>query len=179
MTKTTDTRQLRMTIDSILSKYEIDNLKLSLDLSTAARSFFEETKKGRDAATVRKEIEEALQAGARLATKNEQMEKRIFAAMGLRVTDRWYTDGVIEFLHQRDEEGQTIEAFAEVCKSNPFTMPKFYKFGEKPSLLIVDYGLAFVGSTEKIYQKVTHDPKEEAQYVPNPNPRPRPRTNGV
>lgn len=147
MTKTTDTRQLRMTVDSILAKYGIDNLQLSIDLASGVKTFFEGTRAGDNPVEIRARIQKALETGAQKAAKQDEMEGRIKVATGLSVSEYWYRDGVIDFLLQRDAEGQTIEKFAEACRADPYNMPKFFKFSERPSLIKDDWGLAFAKGT--------------------------------
>jgi len=177
MTKTTDLRQLRMTIDSILTKYGIDNLQLSIDLSSAVRTYFNETTAGNSPVDVRKRIEESMQVGAVRAEKLDAMESRIHEAMGLRVSEEWHRAGVINFLIAQDAKGKTIEVFAEQCRKHPYSMPKPYQIAQKPSLLISDWDLAFLGVTVKktdeempAYKPYVRD---DSKAVPNPYPKPK------
>lgn len=143
MTKTTDSRQIGMLIRGILSKHGIDNLQVEIDLSSAMHRYIHERAQGRDLAHIREEILKDMQAGAGMAEKNTDMENRIFQAMRLYVNDRWYRDGVIDFLLEKDRRGQTIEQFAAACNADPFNMPKFFKIAERPVYLKETWGLAF------------------------------------
>lgn len=170
-----------MTIDSILAKYGIDNLQLSMDMATAARTFFTETEAGNDPVTVRQRIEAAMQTGATRAARMDDMESRVYRATGLRVSDGWHRDGVMAFLLSRDAEGQTIEKFAQACRADPFGMPKFHQIAAKPALLIANWGLAFMDTkkTDEVqpqYKPFTRDEEHDKNIVPNPYRKPLPRT---
>ena len=143
MTTTTDKRQISIFTNKILAKYDIDNLQLEIDLISAFHAYLTERLKSGDKVGARERIEKALQLHEKRATKNEQMESRIFKATGLYVNERWYMDGIIDFLTKKDEQGETIEVFAERCKADPFNMPKFFKIAEKPAYLKDVWGLAF------------------------------------
>lgn len=150
MTKTTDTRQIGLLIQGILRKYGIDNLQLEIDLTSAIKIYFEQAYKKENKAEMRERILADIGVFAEKVKKNEQMESRIFQATGLYVNDRWYRDGVIEFLLEKDSLGETIEKFAETCKSNPYTMPKFFKIAEKPAYLKDVWGLAFTDKQDEM-----------------------------
>lgn len=145
MTETTDSRQIRLLVNRILVSYGIDDLGLESNLSSGVLKYLQaRLKNGKtDKAAIRKEILGSMEIAAAKATKNEAMESRIFKAMGLYVNDRWYKDGVIDFLLKKDEQGETIEVFAQKCKDDPYNMPKFFKIAEKPSYLKDTWGLAF------------------------------------
>ena len=169
-----------MTMDSILAKYGIDNLQLSMDLTTAARTFFTETEAGNNPVTVRQRIEAAMQTGATRAAKMDDMESRVYKATGLRVSEGWHRDGVMDFLLNRDAEGQTIEVFANACWSDPYGMPKFHQIAAKPALLIANWGLAFMNAkktdeTQPQYKPFTRDEEHDKNIVPNPYRKPLPR----
>lgn len=178
MTKSTDSRNIRQLVNSILVSYGIDDLALESNLSSGLLRYLQErmTNRGRDKAAIRAEILAELQIGATKATTNDAMESRIFQATGLYVNERWHTDGVIAFLIEKDAQGETIEQFAKACKDDPFTMPKFFKIAEKPSYLKDTWGLANFAEhqEEKPPVFVRYDPEEDKQYAPPPeNSRPR------
>lgn len=177
MTETTDSRQIRLLISGILSKYEIDNLQLEIDLASAAKRYMDERRKDKDKASVRARILMDMDIATAKASRNEAMESRIFKATGLYVNERWYKDGIMSFLINQDELGKTIEKFAETCKANPYTMPKFFKIAERPQLLRDTWGLVFSAQSDPEeyhpeYKKFVPE-DEGVQYAPPPATRPR------
>lgn len=144
MTETTDSRQIRLLVTGILAKYDIDDLLLEIDLSEAFKQYLQARQKSRDKAGIRERIMADMEIAAARQTKNEEMESRIFKATGLYVNERWYQDGIIDFLIEKDRQGETIEVFATACKADPYKMPKLFKIAEKPSYLRDVWGLAFV-----------------------------------
>jgi len=149
MTETTDKRQITMLVKGILSKYGIDNLACEMVLIDSFWQYVTERKAGKPIAEIRADILRDLEIGVEKKTKNDEMESRIFQATGLYVSDKWYLDGVIDFLIKHERAGETIETFAERCKADPFTMPKFFQIAQKPSLLRDTWGLAFVDEKSK------------------------------
>lgn len=158
MTQTTVKRQLTLLVQGILRKYHADiSLEGEIALIENVYKFINSAPKtGQDAATVRNRILAAITAGQAEHEKSLDMEGRIFAALGLYVNQRWYQDGVIDFLKKRDNLGQTIETFAARCKADPYNMPKFFKIAEKPSLLMDTWGLAFPAG-EKVVSMAVPD----------------------
>jgi hypothetical protein len=160
-----------MTIDSVLGKYAIDNLQLSIDLASAMKSFFDDTRAGENPVDVRKRIEIALRTGADRASKMDELEGRIKFATGLSVNERWYLDGIMDFLMARELQGQTIEAFATACSADPFNMPKFFKIAERPSLIKDCWGLAFQPKRDSYVRpeyQIHKTDETPAPYVPAP-----------
>jgi len=149
MTQTTIKRQVTLLVKGLLQKHAIDHLQLEIELVEGVWGFITEVRKGRDAATVRAEILAALKANEAQVTKDAELESRIFKALGLYVNEQWYKSDVIAFLHKREAEGQTVEEFAEACKADPFTMPKFYEIAKNPEYLRTVWGMAFVNKPPK------------------------------
>jgi hypothetical protein len=106
-----------------------------------------EAKERKAKADAKRENSDPLLEFAKMGSAKEQanqaMEERIARAMHITTNDRWYRDGIIQFLIRKDAEGQSIETFAQACTADPFNMPKFFKIAEKPSLLRDTWGLAF------------------------------------
>src|SRR5688572_13787281 len=143
MTESTNQRQIILLVKGIMHKHGIDDLQVEIDFTSAFWRYITERKAGRSAAQIREDILNDLGIATVKSTKQEEMESRIKFATGLSVNERWYRDGVIDFLIYRDAEGQTIEHFAKACTDDPYNMPKFFKFSEFPSLIKDNWGLAF------------------------------------
>jgi hypothetical protein len=142
MTQTTDSRQLRLTVESILSKYRIDNLQLSIEIVDAVKTFFAETKTGHNPAEVRQKIAEAIEIGERNASAREDMRNRIEIALHLNLLPN--AEGMIDFCLRKEKEGQTIEEYAEWCRRDPYNSPKAHQIANKPDLVISTWPQAFV-----------------------------------
>jgi hypothetical protein len=113
----------------------------------------EEAKKRKAKADALRESTDILVEWGKLSSDKEQryneMEDRIYKSTGLTVSDRWYRERVMDFLLEKDEQGETIETFAKACKDDPYNMPKFFQIAQKLSLLKDTWGLAFVDDSEQ------------------------------
>jgi len=150
MTESTNQRQIILLVKGIMQKHNLTDLQVEIDFSSAFWRYVTERKAGRTAVQIREDILKDLEIGAAKATAQENMESRIKFATGLSVNELWYRDGVIDFLIARDAEGQTVEHFAKACTDDPYNMPKFFKFSERPSLIKDNWGLAFMKKTDEV-----------------------------
>lgn len=173
MTQTTSHRQLSILVKGILDSYEINNLQLEIDLVSAVHRMFHET--GHDPAKmvkVREEILSGLLKGAAEENELAEMEGRVKKAMMISCDGRSRYEKMLRFLVKKDKEGQAVEKYAQWCKNNPFTAPKFFKIAERPDSLMETWEMAFVEQVDEsvIYKKVTN--VEETKAVPNPYQKP-------
>lgn len=60
---TSNSRQLRMLMDGVLSKHGIDNLQLSIDLCEAAKKFFSSDNPTKTRESILKDIQASLEIG--------------------------------------------------------------------------------------------------------------------
>lgn len=149
MTETTGKRQITKLVNGIFTKFGIDNLACEMVLTDAFWRYVTERKTGKSIAEIRADILRDLEISGEKKAKNDEMESRIFQATGLYVNDKWYLDGIIDFLQKHDALGETIETFAERCKADPYNMPKFFQIAQKPTLLRDTWGLAFIAPSTK------------------------------
>ena len=141
MTLTTDSRQLRLLIDSVLSKHQIDNLELSMLLVQACQEFFAETKQGHDPVEVRQKIAEAIGVGEANVSRQETMRTRIEKALVLTLLPN--AESLIDFCLKKDAKGETIERYAAWCKADPYNSPKAHQVINNPLLVIGTWPQAF------------------------------------
>lgn len=136
MTKTTDSRQVRLLIGGILSKHGIDNLQLEIEIAGAVKRYYDETKSGGDKANVRERILASMEAAAARATKTEQVLSRVQKALGFDVSGSRF-DQMIEFIiRAEDNDGQTIEQFREWWdEQDKFKRPALWKIADRPAFL--------------------------------------------
>jgi hypothetical protein len=74
---TTDSRQLRMLMDGILAHYGIDNLQLSIDLSSAVKRFLASDSPARTREDILKGIQKTLEQGAEMQIRIDAIEAEI------------------------------------------------------------------------------------------------------
>ena len=155
MTATTDSRQIGMIVRGILSKHNLDNLQLEIDLTESFKRYMDGKKQGRDIAKIREEILLSLEIGALKENAKINMEARVKLSLGIEVSGRSRYNDMIRFLLKKDAEGQSVELFAEWCRNNPFNAPKFFKIAEMPDLLMVNWPAAFAEYAVKVSEYVT------------------------
>ena len=143
MTQTTDKRQLRLLISAILESHGIDNMALESKLADAAMTFFDQTKKGLDAAKVRGNILDGMLTYLDKQRQYEQMSNRI--AVAIKVTpnggDSW--NEVIKFCMKKELEGQTIEKYGEWMIADKYNSPKAAQISMRPSVIVDTWIAAF------------------------------------
>lgn len=101
MTKTTDTRQLRLMISDLLNAHGIDNLALEMLLVDGVRTFFEETKH-HDPVKVREQIINSLISGTQRATKLGELEDMIRQRVHINPTTREWQDFIAWAAKQKE-----------------------------------------------------------------------------
>ena len=143
MTKTTDTRQLRLLIEGTIQAYGIDNLQLEIDLFSGIKRLLESDTPVRTRETVLASLRKTLELGALRENLVINMEARVKACMGIDVSGRERYRPMIDYLIKKDTEGQTVEAFAKWCQEHPFNAPKAFKIAENPDLLMINWPAAF------------------------------------
>lgn len=174
MTQTTAHRQLSILVRGILESYKIDNLQLEIDLIASVHRMYQES--GKDPskmAALREEILAGMLKGASEENELAQMETRVKKSMTISCDGRSRYSEMLRFLVKRDRDGQPVEKYAEWCKNNPFTAPKFFKIADRPDLLMETWEMAFIEAEKEIrpeYKKVEH--VEETAAVPNPYQKP-------
>lgn len=149
MTETTDSRQIGMMTQAILAKYQVDNLQLEIDLSSALLAYLREKQAGTPTGKIREKVLAAMEIAAAKSTKYDDMARRVKQALGLEVTGRSRYDGMMEFLLKRDAAGEAIEVYSQWQNDNPYKAPASFKIAERPELLEETWGMAFVKKTDE------------------------------
>jgi len=169
MTQTTDKRQLRITIEGILKSYGVDNLALEAKLTDGVMMYFEQTAKpGANPVSVRNDILGAMINFALDSQKHQAMQERVERA--LKVTpdgsDNW--NEIIRWLLKKQDDGETIEAYGDWCKSDPYNSPKAHQIGQKPSLIKITWKGAFIATEQPA--RPEYQPAKVIEQVATPNP---------
>lgn len=129
MTKSTDTKNIKIIVSKILSSNGIDNLKLEIDLVEAFKRYVFERDDGESPAEARArvtaefdKIGEILRING-LGAERVAMQKRVEAALGrnLNWTDlKQDWDGFDLWLIEQEKRGETIERFIAWFKQDEF-----------------------------------------------------------
>ncbi len=138
MTKTTDTRQLRLMVDGILSSHDIDNLQLSIQLCEAFKKFYASD----NARETREEILAGLMRGSTKTEEVESISTEINKRTGIRpVTPAWID--FINFAWKEAKQGKTITLFLDWWLADEWqrTHPP-----AKPDTWFVKWDLAFTSA---------------------------------
>ena len=135
MTKTTDSRQVRLLIQGILSKHGIDNFQLELDLAGAVKRYYEETsRRGSDKVLIREKILEGMRIAAQKASQREKLYERVKTCLGFDASLPRF-DMMIAFLERKEEMGETLEGFRKWWDhEDPYKRPALWKIADRLKL---------------------------------------------
>jgi len=150
---TTDKRQLRLTISAVLKHHGIDDLSIDGHVADAVTSFLDMTlSKGVNPVKARNNILDAMLGYLDDQRRYEQMNERVEAALHVRPDggDKW--NEIIRFLEKKETAGETIERFAEWCKTDQYNSPKTHQIALKPDVIHATWPSAFVPTAKEIKQ---------------------------
>jgi hypothetical protein len=119
---TTDSRQLRMLMDGILAHYGIDNLQLSIDLSSAVKRFLASDSPARTREDILKGIQKTLEQGAEMQIRIDAIEAEIKNRVRISPVGREWEDFLRWAYKQEQEKGQKIEKFVDWWVSDEWRM---------------------------------------------------------
>lgn len=173
MTKSTDSRQLRLLIDGVLSAYGIDNLELSIRLTDGVKKMIGADLPVKTREDYLKGIERSIQNGAakheQLAAIATEIETRTLVTPS---TKEW--QDFIELVWQRQrDKGETISKFLDWWLSDDWQRAHP---PSRPDSWIVKWKQAFatVNPAEPERPELKKYVPEEGNYVARPENLPRP-----
>ena len=152
----TNKRELRLMINDILrdciAQDVIDAKMLDGKLADAVTRFYEKTGRGVNPTKARGDIVDGMLAYQTQQRNYDQMTERIEKALHLRPDggDKW--NEIIKFLMAENENGRTIEKYAEWCAAHPFDSPKSHQIAMNPGLIKTTWPGAFVMTAKEIKQ---------------------------
>lgn len=141
MTQTTDSRQLRLLIDSMLSAYGIDNAELSFKLSGAIKKLLDSPTPVRTREEIMSSLQKKLTGGVAKQAELERIEKEIHLRTVINPVTRDWQEFIKWAAKKNEESHQDISKFLdwwlsdEWQKAHPPT---------KPESWYVKWDLAFV-----------------------------------
>lgn len=149
---TTDKRQLRLTISAILESHGIDDLVLEGQVTDAVTLFFDLTGKGKSPVNARRDILEGMLTYLDKQRQYENMNERIEKSLHVRPDggDKW--NEIVKFLEKREADGETIERYADWCKTDQYNSPKTHQIALKPDIIRATWPSAFLPTAKEIKQ---------------------------
>jgi hypothetical protein len=168
MTQTTDTRQLRLLIEGVLSAHGISDLdypELSFRMTTAIKKFID-TNEGTPVHTresILREIERAIGKSVLAGNRKQTIFDEINRRVGIRPVGKDWEE-FIEFCLIEEKQGKTIEKFLDWWlgdtwqRDHPPTRPDGWR---------VKWDLAFIQSQPQP-EPVIIPRVDESQFIPNP-----------
>lgn len=110
MTKTTDSRQLRMLVDGILANYLIDNLQLSIDICAAVKAFYASPTPAHTREEILARLQKSVARGENRQFELDVIRQEIADAVHINPTgEAW--EAFIKWAWGRQKEGQPISVF--------------------------------------------------------------------
>lgn len=152
----TDSRNIKIIIQSIMQANGIDNLKAEMDIFGAWMRYMNEREEGLTPAQSREKITKEYNAmGQSLENAAKlDLQTRMEATLGLSVdvgSKSWET--VFNFCLKQQEKGETIEKFWAWCLSDQYNSPKKHQIAQNPLLIKVMWKSAFSGEIPQLSDK--------------------------
>lgn len=122
MTKTTNSRQLRLLVDGVLERYGIDNLQLSIELCEAAKKFFASDNPVKTRESILKGVQKTLEQGATMQIRIDEIEAEIKNRVRISPVGREWEDFLRWAYKQEQEKGENIERFVDWWVSDEWRM---------------------------------------------------------
>lgn len=164
--KTTDTRQLRLMVDGILSAYGIDDLKLTIDLCEAFKKFYASPTPVKTREEILKGVENSLIKGGEKQKELDEIRGEIETRIHISPVGRDWED-FIEWAWKKKQSGQEIKKFLDWWVSDEWRLshPPV-----NPQRWYIQWNIAFVSDEIKPLYKTLEINDEKA--VPNPYKKP-------
>lgn len=143
MTETTTTRQIGLLVKETLKAYGIDNLQLEIDLFCGVKKVLASAEPVRTREAIIISLRKTMEIGGLQEDLRINMEARVKLSMGIDIAGRDRYRDMIDFLVKKDEQGQSVELFAEWCRNNPFSAPKPFQIAQSPDALMINWPAAF------------------------------------
>lgn len=113
MTKTTDSRQLRLMVDGILSAYGIDDLQLSIDLCEAFKKFYASETPARTREDVLAGIKRAIEKGSTKQVDLDEIRTEIETRLHISPVGTEWEDFIQWAWKKNKDSGEGIKKFLE------------------------------------------------------------------
>lgn len=110
MTKTTETRQLRLLLDGVLSAHGVDNLQLSIDLCAAVKEFLSSETPVHTREQIIARLRGSLERGAGKQEQLQTIAAEIERTARIRPVGPAWAD-FIEWAWKQEQDGHGIKAF--------------------------------------------------------------------
>lgn len=119
---TTNSRQLRMLMDGVLTHYGIDNLQLSIDLCESVKKFLASDNPVKAREDILKGVQKTLEQGASMQIRIDEIEAEIRNRVRLNPTGREWEDFLRWVYQQEQKKGEKIERFIDWWVSDEWRM---------------------------------------------------------
>jgi len=155
MTKGTDNRNIKKIVQSILQRYNVDNLQMEVDLVVAWTRYMNEREEGLTPAQTRERI--ATEFGvlgfigiSDVALERGRMTQIIMDTIGVDVNeDSTNWQAVITHCLAKEKEGQSIKTYREWMDRDPYNSPKKHQIAQNPMLIKQTWRSAFETKTDE------------------------------
>jgi len=163
MTKGTDSRNIKMIIQGIMNKHNIDNLSLEMDLFSAWMRYVNERDEGETPAEARSKIAKEYGILGFVGMSDAVREKArmleiLEGALHLTIDAEEWND-VILFCIRKEAEGQTVVRYQEWRDKDVFNSPKSHQIAQDPKLVIKTWPQAFANKPEAKVPQPTEVPE--------------------
>jgi hypothetical protein len=169
MTQSTDSRQLRLLIEGILSAYGIDNFELSIKLTDGIKRMIGDPTPVRTREEILKGIERALTGGVSKQAELEAISDEILKRAIIRPVTKDWIEFVAWAWQQNKNKGQNITKFLDWWLSDDWQRDHP---PTKPESWYVKWDRAFIERVDddpyKNFRDYDKDPEPVTIGVPNP-----------
>ena len=162
MTLSTDKKNISQIVRGILQANNTDNLKLEIDIISAWHKYVTVREGGLTPAESRLQIAKEYDPLG-FSAKGQERNKLRQEFMDVMKIDFGGEDSadwsaLLDHLVKAKAKGETIQAFAEWCKRDPFNSPKIHQIAQKPLLVKQVWAAAFAKTEEQ------YDPSRPAEF---------------
>lgn len=178
MTIGTDSRNVKIIIQSILQRNGVDNLQLEADLFGAWMRYMNEREEGNTPAETREKITNEY-GSLGFVGISDTMRERTRMAQLLQDTLRLNVDGekwdaVISYCLKAEKKGETVQKYQAWRERDLYNSPKAHKIAENPRLIIATWPQAFMTNPAEAPKlpNVSELKLEVPNAVPNPGRKP-------
>jgi hypothetical protein len=164
MTQATKSREMIQLIRGILSKHDIENLALEMELAQAFKEMSDPQKTGRTPAELRRSIEVALQVGVAKVTKQRAMLDRAEIALrrisyNLRGASQFEQERFYKHLVDSETQGQTIEVFVKWASEDAYWHDKISSINKIIELWLKAFPAPSLSRSKEAYHE------DDSEYV--------------
>ncbi len=153
MTIGTDSRNVKKIIQSLMQKYQVDNLALEIDLFNVWMRYMNEREDGLTPAEAREKIAKEFDplGFSQAGQERNQVKQEFMDVMRLDFGSEDNTDWntLLNFLVERKAAGEHITQYLEWCRRDPYNSPKLHQIAQKPLLVKQTWRGAFSSNPEQ------------------------------